>query len=226
MLVDSVRHAYYHLPQPLQRAVLVRRRGPIWLRAGIVFVHIPKAAGTSISEALYGRFVGHVRAADVVQWGPSRLKALPRFAITRNPWDRLVSAYRFVTRGGGVGGAHAGRVWRAEQYRISEFQSFDRFVTEWLAPRDLRTLDVAFQPQSLFVCDKRGAIIVDRIGRYENLAASLASLRELGPQVPGLSDSNRSGARTDYRTFYTPELVKLVGTIYASDVERFGYSFG
>jgi len=130
MLVDSVRHAYYHLPQPLQRAVLVRRRGPIWLRAGIVFVHIPKAAGTSISEALYGRFVGHVRAADVVQWGPSRLKALPRFAITRNPWDRLVSAYRFVTRGGGVGGAHAGRVWRAEQYRISEFQSFDRFVTD------------------------------------------------------------------------------------------------
>lgn len=225
MVVNALRHAYYYLPQPFQRAVLVRRRTPIWLSAGTIFIHIPKAAGTSISEALYGRFVGHVRATDIVRWGSPKLTTLPRFAITRNPWDRLVSAYRFVTRGGGIGGAYAGQVWRAGRYRTPQFETFERFVIEWLAPRDLRTLDVAFQPQSLFVCDEEGSVIVDGIGRYEDLAESQDFLRELVPGLPEMAESNRSGARIDYRSFYTPELVDLVGSIYTTDVERFGYGF-
>ena len=225
MVVNALRHAYYYMPQPFQRAVLVRRRAPIWLSAGTIFIHIPKAAGTSISEALYGRFVGHVRATDIARWGSPSVKLLPRFAITRNPWDRLVSAYRFVTRGGGVGGAYAGQVWRAGQYRVPELETFERFVIEWLAPRDLRTLDVAFQPQSLFVCDDQGEVIVDRIGRYEELAESATSLDELIPGLASIPNSNRSGARIDYRGFYTPELVDLVGAIYRTDVERFGYDF-
>ena len=225
MLVDVARHLYYHLPQSFQRAVLVRRRECIWLEAGLLFIHVPKAAGTSINEVLYGRFMGHVRATDVERWGSPALKSLPRFAITRNPWDRLVSAYRFLRRGEGIGGRNAGHVWRAEQYRRPEFASFDAFVREWLARRDPEKLDVALQPQSLFVCDGRGRLLVDQIGRYEDLDASYAAIRCMVRGLPKFADSNRSGPAVDYRTFYTPELAELVGSIYANDVETFAYSF-
>jgi hypothetical protein len=40
-----------------------------------------------------------------------------------------------------------------------------------------------------------------------------------------LGESNRSGAPVDYRSFYSPELIDRVGSIYAEDVKRFGYRF-
>lgn len=226
MLTNSVRDLYYRLlPEGFQRAMLVRRRQPIWIRAGIVFIHIPKAAGTAINEALYGRFMGHVRASDIERWGSAELRALPSFAVTRNPWDRLVSAYRFVKGGGGTGGPNAGGVRWPEQYRSAEFATFERFVTEWLAGRDLAGLDVVFQPQSPFVCAERGEIIVEHLGRFERLDETYDYLRERVAGLRPLGESNRSGDAVDYRTFYTPRLVDLVGAIYADDVNRFGYSF-
>lgn len=224
-MLEAARTIYRTLPDGFQRRVLVARRTPLWLRADIIFIHVPKAAGTAINEALYGRFMGHVRASDVDRWGSPAVKALPRFAITRNPWDRLVSAYRFVKRGAGIGGPNAGRVLHPEQYRIPEFETFESFVTGWLARRDLRRLDLAFQPQSLFVCNADGGILVDHLGRFEDLDATYAYLRERLPSLPPLAESNASGRRVDYRTFYTPELVELVGSIYAEDVTRFGYGF-
>lgn len=224
-VLDTARNLYYRLPDGLQRAVLVRRRSPIWLKAGIVFIHVPKAAGTSISEALYGQFMGHVRASDVQRWGSSEVRRLPSCAITRNPWDRLVSAYRFARRGGGLGGPHAGGVWRPEQYLGPEFETFERFVSEWLAVRDPNELDLIFQPQSRFVCDSAGKVLVDHLGRVEDLGATYDYLRAKVPDLPPFAASNRSGERIDYRSFYTPRLADVVAKIYAADVSRFGYSF-
>ena len=209
---------------PLERALLVRRRSRIWRRAGIVLIHVPKAAGTSLSQALYGRFLGHVRAADVKRWAPRAVQSLPMLAVARNPWDRLVSAYRFVKRGSGTG-PNAGGVWRPEQYQGPQFETFERFVTEWLASRDPRELDLVFQPQSQFVFARDGQILVDHVGRFENLEASYAWLREKRPDIAPLAQSNVSGERVDYRGFYTPALAELVGKIYADDARIFGYTF-
>jgi hypothetical protein len=207
------------------RAVLVRRRSRRWLRAGVVLIHIPRTAGTSFSEAIYGHFLGNLRAADIKRWGSSSVRSLPFIAVSRNPWDRLVSAYRFVKRGGGMGGLEPVAAWWPEQYQIPEFETFDRFVTEWLVGRDLMNLDLVFQPQSHFVCDERGNIIVDELGRFEDLDSIRAMLREKAPHLSTISRSNLSGDVVDYRTFYTPALVDLVGSIYSEDVVRFGYSF-
>jgi hypothetical protein len=225
MLIDPLRSAYYRLPQRLQRAILVRRRERIWIDSGLVFVHIPKAAGTSINLALYGQFMGHVRAADIAQWGSAKLQALPSFAVTRNPWDRLVSAYRFVRRGRGLGGGFQATVRGAGRFQRPQFDTFDSFVTRWLSKQDVGRLDEIFQPQSAFVCDAQGNLLVDHVGRVENLEPTYGFIREHLGRVPMVEQANRSGDRVDYSDFYTPELAKLVGTIYCRDVEMFGYQF-
>ncbi|HET9810617.1 MAG TPA: sulfotransferase family 2 domain-containing protein [Sphingomicrobium sp.] len=220
-----MKHLFYKAPGWAQRAMLVRARAPAWLDAGVLFVHIPKAAGTSISLALYDRFLGHVRASDVRKWGSASVRALPRFAVTRNPWDRLVSAWRFAARGSGIGGGFQAGIWRPEQYRVSEFETFERFVTDWLAKRDVSRLDPVFQPQSLFVRDRDGKIIVDHLGKVEDLGPTLDFLERTVGTRPALGRSNRSGEPVAYRDHYTPDLAAMVGQIYAGDIDLLGYEF-
>ena len=224
-MIGLLRNLNRRLPGPLRRALLVRRRARHWLRAGIVFIHVPKAAGTSINEALYGRFMGHARASDLRRWAPAAVNALPSFSVTRNPWDRLLSAYRFAKSGQGIGDSYRAGMWRPHLYRGPEFASFERFVREWLAPRDVTKLDGVFQPQWLFLCDRDKKLLVDHAGRLENLGPTYAFIEaHIGPIVP-LARANRSGPILDYRQYYTPELVRRVGDIYRDDIASFGYDF-
>ncbi len=221
---DLARPAFELLPAGIRRAVQVRLRARDWTGAGIVFVHIPKAAGTSINQALYGRFMGHARAREIRRYAPAEVNALPFFSVTRNPWDRLVSAYRFARLGAGVGGLVAG-ISNPGQYRAPEFATFERFVREWLAPSDLHRLDNVFQPQWPFVCDHERKPMVDHVGRVEALGPTHAFIeRTLGRPVR-FERQNRSGQDVDYRSFYTPALAAMVGEIYRDDVEIFGYDF-
>ena len=228
MLAERIRASlsdkYRMLPQSFRFAVLARQRAPLWRKAGIVFVHVPKVAGTSINLALYGQWMGHARARDVQRWAPEEVKKLPRFAMTRNPWERLVSAYRFVTRGRGIGGGFQATPWRPERYHVPEFETFERFVTEWLVKSHI-WVDPVFQPQSSWICDPGGNILVDHVGRLEDLEPTLDFLRQHLGIAPNIGEGNRSGERVDYKSFYTPELARLVGEVYYTDVAIFGYQF-
>jgi chondroitin 4-sulfotransferase 11 len=53
-----------YVPEGWQNRILVRRRAHLLREAGIVFIHIPKAAGSSVNQALYGRFMGLYSAQD------------------------------------------------------------------------------------------------------------------------------------------------------------------
>jgi hypothetical protein len=225
MTADLLRSLYKMTPREVQMRVLVRRRAPVWVKAGIIFIHIPRAAGTSINQALYGSFIGHPRASEVRRFGSMELRALPQFAVTRNPWERLVSAYRFARRGGGVGGAFEAGVLKPERYRGANFDDFARFVNEWLLEQTPRRLDGIFQPQSLFVTNGHGELLVDHIGRLEQLGATLDFVEATIGRRPVIPKGNQSGEKVDFRQFYTPALVELVGRFYAEDIERFGYSF-
>lgn len=137
-----------------------------------------------------------------------------------------MSAYRLAVRGRGEGGPYEAAVWRAESYRIPQFRTFGSFVTEWLAPRDVTKLDGIFQPQSQFVFDASGQLLVNHLGRLENLAPTRAFLLEQLGRTPAIGEGNRSGPAVDYRDFYTDDLVEIVGRVYAEDVRRLSYDFG
>lgn len=225
MLIDSLKTHYNRLPEAFRHRILIGRRSGLWLRAGIVFIHVPRAAGTSFNQALYGRFMGHVAALEVERWASQEVRSLPSFAIVRNPWDRLVSAFRFAKRGSGEGGQIQAAIARPELYRGPQFETFESFVTEWLVKRDVATLDLVFRPQSQFLCDEQGKILVDHIGRLENLQPTLDFVQAKLGHPLNVDISNSSGKRTDYRDYYTPDLVTVVRQIYQKDIELFRYEF-
>lgn len=53
------------LPDSVRVPLDILRRCPRWKATGVIFVHVPKAAGVSVSRALYGRPLGHFRALDI-----------------------------------------------------------------------------------------------------------------------------------------------------------------
>lgn len=222
-----------HLPDALERARYaavrirqVRLLSPLWRERGIVFVHVPKAAGTSINLALYGAFTGHPRAAEIRRFAPRDIVTLPFFSVVRNPWDRLVSAYRFARAGRGDGSGTVVGIRNPQHYSGPEFSSFETFVLSWLRHRDVSKLDNVFQPQWKFICDSRGKIIVDFVGRYESLRETREFLSDKLKENIDIPMSNRAGEKVDYRSYYSSRCVDAVTKIYNEDIRLLGYSFG
>lgn len=227
------RHVVGLVPEPILNEVRAYRRSNAFRQAGVVMIHVPRAAGTSLSSELYGRFIGHFSISELMAVAPYDVAALPRFAVIRNPWDRLVSAWSFARRGfslvepaGAASPVQAARIRirREEQYKIPEFESFERFVREWLALRDVHRLDGVFRPQVDYVCDPEGVVPLDFLGRFEQLDQVAMWLTETTGRSFDLPRLNAS-ERQAYRSHYTPELARLVGEIYAKDIAAFGYEF-
>ena len=131
-----------------------------------IFVHIPKCAGMSIAQSLFGRYVtGHMplRTYRYV-YSSGELRAYYKFTFVRNPYDRLVSAFLFMQRGG----MHeADRRWASEH--VQGYRDFEEFVLRGLPRPEVRRY-FHFTPQLDFVTLPRlRGPQVDFIGRFETL---------------------------------------------------------
>lgn len=107
---------------------------------------------------------------------------------------------------------------------MPEFETFDRFVEEWLATRKLAKLATIFQLQTSFLINESDELTFDHLGRFEDLSATGDWLVANGFLTDSLPHLNAS-PRKDYRKYYTPALRDKIAAIYARDIELLGYSF-
>ena len=75
--------------------------------------------------------------------------------------------------------------------------------------------------------DLNGDVIVDFIGKYENLQGDFdAVCKRIGVATPTLGHKKKSTDRSkDYRSYYDDECVELVAKQFARDIEILGYTF-
>lgn len=234
-LPPEVHKAYYRLRDPAYYRKLQSLRTrevdpdyPVTLAPMIaqraVFVHIPKCAGLSVANALFGcRGGGHLPiTAYRLALSRREFRDFFKFTFVRNPWDRVHSAYRFLKAGGLVPEDAA----RAERI-IAPFPDFDAFVRGFIDGGDVWDA-VHFRPQYSFVClTGRSAPAVDFVGRYERLDADYRHVcARLGvkAQLERLNPTEVEGI--DYREAYSDATAEIVARVYARDVELFGYRFG
>lgn len=115
----------------------------------LLFLHVPRTGGASISHALHGkRCVQHYRARCLKMMAPRLWDRAESFAVLRDPLDRFASSYAFV-RSGGTPSSRLSDVFRQQTAHI-------RCVDDYLAfieGRDVLDLDFVMRPQSWFVCD-------------------------------------------------------------------------
>lgn len=189
-------------------------------RLKCIYVHIPKAAGISINKALFGNYGGGhktVRAYKRI-FGPMRYNRYFTFTFVRNPYSRLLSAYRFLINGGFKD--EEGR-W-AEQ-NISGYDHFDEFVKKWVNEETIWTYN-HFKPQFSFVCDIGMQPEVDFVGKVETIDDDFDKVCKILKVQNNLSVHNRSKAdNSDWKQYYTPYTLQKVADIYHHDFDIFNY---
>ena len=198
------------------------RRYPYWSKAKCVYIHIPKAAGTSINKALYGRTLGHYQAIEIRKRFPELFNKSFVFSIVRNPWSRTYSAYKFAK----MGRTESMGVKNPAQYQIPEFDSFEQFIFDWLMKKNTIECDYIFQPQHLFVCDNKGNLITDFIGKVENISNDFQLISTQLSREITLPFANKTSNINDYKIAYkSNEMIEAVAKIYRKDIELFEYQF-
>jgi chondroitin 4-sulfotransferase 11 len=183
-----------------------------------IFIHIPKTAGTSVALALFGKGSRHVPLFEYERANGWKFKRYFKFAFVRNPWDRLVSSYFFLKRGGLN---EMDKRWADEN--LSGFDDFDSFVRGWITEDNIGTW-LHFLPQHHFICDDMLNIKVDFVGRVESMEADFAYVaKRLGCMRP-ITTANK-GTHRHYSEYYSPETRDIVGQVYRNDIRLFGYRF-
>jgi hypothetical protein len=179
----------------------------------VIFVHINKTAGSSIEAAL-GLPFQHRTAREIrSDIGERRWLRRFSFAFVRNPWDKVASQYQY-------------RIRMNATDLASRPVDFDTWVRLTYGEKALPYYDKPkmFMPQLDWIGDEEGRILVNFVGRFENLTEDFHHVcRELGRDAT-LPHLKRS-ASGDYRRLYGSNAAEIVAHWFEKDIAAFGYRF-
>jgi hypothetical protein len=185
-----------------------------------IFIHIPKAAGTSVAKTLFSCGSRHVRYTEYQSANPGKFSKYFKFSFVRNPWDRLVSAYCFLKNGGMN---EMDKQWAEKN--LSCYPDFESFVKGWINEDNIQTW-VHFIPQHQFICDEALNLQMDFVGRFESLDECVDVIQDkLNLPRVAIPKLNAVKKEKHYSEYYSKETAKIVADVYATDIKIFSYSF-
>lgn len=181
-----------------------------------IFVHIPKAAGTSVLQALAGHS-GHIQRDhftihDCISASRKRYNEYFKFTIVREPIDRIRSVYQYLSNGGNK------RTDLPLAKKINdEFKDFNEFVIGFLNHESIHSLKLT-KPQYTFLCDENYNVLVDFAGRYESLENDFNEVASIIGLEVRLPSANRSEPKS---ITISPDAEKKIRELYRKDYELF-----
>jgi chondroitin 4-sulfotransferase 11 len=195
-----------------------------------IFVHIPKTAGNSINRVFGVGWEDHKdlqRYRDEVP--PELFQSYFKFAVVRNPWDRLLSDYNYQRK--------KSRAKDSKLFLFTEGGSKRNFA-EWV--------DIALTNPDRYEAQRWGGAVspnihrwspqidwicvdgqprVDFVARLERLPEDFRLIcQRLNLPVIRLPHRNRR-LHWHYSHYYDRGTRDLVASYYARDIEYFGYEF-
>jgi chondroitin 4-sulfotransferase 11 len=180
------------------------------------FVHINKTGGSSVERALGAPFL-HMTAADAYeQLGPTEWQRRFTFTVVRNPWDKVLSHYRY-------------RLARGNPALVEHPLSFTEWVCRAYGDRDPRYQEtpLMFADQTSWLERADGELLVSHVARFEQLDDEFAEIcRRLDrPQhtLPHLKQTAIDAP--PYQEQYDDEARDVVADRFARDLEHWGYRF-
>ena len=196
-----------------------------------IHVHVPKCAGTSIAYAFRGYWYdpwdkinkiheGHATASEIKKLYATKEQwnNYFKFAIVRNPFERIASAYNFLIKESQSRFINRIR-FRSFVLRKNEFKRM--LGSENKLNKKSYHYVVKPAVDFLFENDK---LLVDYIGRYEKLEETweiICDKLKIKMKLP----HKRIRPHKYYKEYYDEETKRIVEETYKKDIEIFGYEF-
>lgn len=208
-----------------------------------VFVHVPKAAGTSVTNALskyttykdleiggthFGERIQpaykdrfslgkHTPASEIRNViGQEAWDDMYKFSIVRNPYDRVISTYKFLLK------------WEGTPEKVKEKISSFKDINEYILSEmweESDGPDYIFKPQTFWLTDvnDRNKVIVDFVGKLETLDQDLAHIQS---QIEGRDievETTPQLNQTEGNFKLSKEAIEKINRVYARDFRFWGY---
>ena len=200
----------------------------------LVFVHVPKTAGTSIVHTILSHLTGrqirgsmasqdmtlqkkygitkalkHGTALELKRHLGKSWDGYYKFAFVRNPWDRAVSGYH----------------WMVDRYKDYKGVPFDQYMGMMpeIHQDPSHRLFQMLRPQVDYLYDGNQLLIND-VYRYENVKNAVKFIGKRFDIPISLGRANAS-RRKPYRSYFNPEFRSVISRLYSKDIQLFDYRF-
>lgn len=225
-----------------------------------IFIHQRKSASSAV-KALFPDAVGEDRRLfrDGLlspEWTADRdlVARYYKFTVVRNPWDRLVSGWKYCNMSRkrslkdvlrhpprlrlaeGVTDRQASVASRKAHATALMRHSFvecrNTVLSSVLRQPRRKPHDPGHdyrhltRPQCATIVDPGGALIVDKVVFFEDLEGGLAEVFDaIGRPLPQVPRLNVRRSGDDYRRYFDDEALGLFDRRFGGDVARWGYDF-
>ncbi len=192
-----------------------------------LFAHIPKTAGNSIRNVVFDGDYEGPWFGDAL---PEKWQSLFAFAFVRNPFDRVVSAWKMFTEGTvddawqlPEGGRLTLTLEQVLEIGLDDSIAFGHPRFNQVTPNSMTRLKNHILPQT---APYHGLQFIQFIGRFENLADDFATVaKKLNLDDHELPKTNWTKQRSSYREFFSERARDLAEELYQQDLKTFDYSF-
>lgn len=152
----------------------------------------------------------HPNAINLKKYNPQAWDEYFKFCFVRNPYERVVSDY----------------LWRIKITKIDRvsFLEYLKILNDESNHHPIKPVN--YDNWSMYTINNE--IVVDFIGRYEQLSddmAKVCSYLNIPFKSSMFPQAKKSDQKYDYRNWYQKEELSLVETIYAKEIEYFKYEF-
>jgi hypothetical protein len=213
-----------------------------------IFVHVPKNAGTSITNMLASFStpidieIGGTQIGELLQ--PEYIKRYRiskhstsfdletvlgevwnnyfKFAMVRNPFSRFISAYNFLRKWNSGNINFHNKILSYND--INDFISSDFILVEKIP-------DSIFNKQTYWLYDKSNEIMM--IDKYLKIEDIDNEIRSLAQNIPALNNydsgilqrlNSSSGLEKNFNEILTKNSLDILYTIYRDDFDKFHYN--
>ena len=191
-----------------------------------IFIHIPKNAGSSIKNYFkYSSSYNTHRTIDQIkQENPEAYNSYRKFAIVRNPYDRMVSWYFYLKKEMEKEHLKGDWRWKSGEYFASNFKEWVKYpmgdhypkwkISNTSNSKDLIKCNISLlSPQYAWIDDTVNIL------KYENISKDLNNFFEEQIDIPIFNNSKHEY----YLNYYDKDSLDIVYDRYKQDFDKFNY---
>ncbi len=198
----------------------------MFLTEKLLFIHIPKSAGSSVVKLLEEEIGGikkfeidiHSTFNQFQSHYPGLVKDKKVFCLVRNPYCRFVSIYRFINRDLKL------KKWFGDDFLQikSKIDTFDKFINNFVFPDWVWNGNDHFTPQCVWAENVQNIFQVEKPDLINEFLKDNGVLQNLP-----LTNNREPPSHNNfmYRDYYNSDTKKLIRDKFEKDLNNFNYDF-